>query len=108
MLGEALEAAKKKRKKKFLALWTPEDPKRSRSSPGYKYDGVTGYWKNGYSVDLCPVFLLSASEIDKRARRYSEDGVLEGCYRRRKDDYVTLDDVRLRNPNGRRWQIDRW
>ena len=108
VVAKALDAAKKKKKKRFEALWTPEDPKRSRTSPSYKFDNVSGYWKSGYQVDTCPIFLLSAAEIDKRADQYAKEGVLKGCYRRQKDDYVTLDDVRLRNPNGRKWQIDRW
>lgn len=106
-LAAALQAASKKDQKRFTALWTPEDPKRSRTSISYVYDSASDYEKNGYAIDLCPAFVLSASEVEDSAARYAKDGSLEGCFRRTKGDYVTRDRVYLRKI-GSRWLVDRW
>lgn len=104
----ALDAARQNKERTFRKLWTPEDPKRSRTSIGYVFKTVSGYKKNGYETDLCPIFIISASDIEKSAARYEKTKVIEGCFRRQRKDYVTTDRVKLKNPSGSKWLIDRW
>ncbi|MEQ8276800.1 MAG: hypothetical protein RMA76_26600 [Deltaproteobacteria bacterium] len=107
VLGQALAAGKKKKQKSFEGLWTPEDPNNSRTSLKYVFDSVSNYWKNGYAVDLCPLFILAASEIEDSAKDYAKDGKLDACFRRQKGTYVTRDRVAMKKV-GSKWRVDRW
>ncbi len=106
-LAKVLEAARRKDRKAFDKLWTPEDPKRSRTSPQYVWDQLLDYLKNGYTLEPCPVFIIASTDIERNARRLLDDGDLVACVRRKKDTYLTTDDSYLRKTD-RGWLIDRW
>jgi hypothetical protein len=107
-VARALEAAKKRDFAIFKPLFTPDDPKHSRSSLDYIFKQATDLSENGYAADLCPSFIRSAREIEQSAQRYQKDGVLDGCIRKKKDDYASTDTVRLKNIPGKGWLIWSW
>jgi hypothetical protein len=107
VVAKALEAAKKKDRAAFDRLWTPEDPKRSRTSIQYVWDQLLEYSKNGYVLEPCPVFIIASSDVEKNARTLLDSGDLVACVRRKKADYQTTDEPYLRKTKSG-WSIDRW
>jgi hypothetical protein len=95
-LSAALEAVQKSDLARFRSLWTPVDPKRSRVATESVFNQVAGLFKSGYRIDVCPVFILSAREIEQSASRFAKSGVFDGCIRRRKEDDAYTDTVRLK------------
>jgi hypothetical protein len=73
-LAAALEAAAKNDKDGFLNLFTPDDPKRSRTSPKYAFDNLRSRLKNGYQLSTCPYHILAARDIESAAARYKKKG----------------------------------
>jgi hypothetical protein len=107
VIAKALDAVTKKDRATFDKLWTPDDPKRSRSSIQYTWDQLLDYRKNGYALEPCPVFIMASSDVEKNARTLVDAGDLVGCVRRRKADYLTTDDPYLRK-TAQGWALDRW
>lgn len=108
VLARALAAARKGDEAGFVALFTPDDPKRSRTSPGYVYDSVRSGMDGGYAIDPCPRFILAGSELEDRLEAQKEDGHLEVCVRKIKDDWVSTDDLYMVRTQDDGWRIERW
>jgi hypothetical protein len=90
-----------------LKLFTPDDPKRSRTSPKYAFDNLRSRLKNGYQLSICPYHTLRARDIESAAARYKKKGEVEGCWRYIKTDWVSTDTVWIKKHEGK-WKIDRW
>jgi len=106
-LAAALNKAEKDDRDGFLSLFTPDDPKRSRTSPKYAFDGLRSRLKSGYQLSACPYHILAARDIESAAARYKKMGEVEGCWRYMKDDWVSTDTVWIKKHEGK-WLIDRW
>jgi hypothetical protein len=107
ILAAALKKAEKNDKNGFLKLFTPDDPKRSRTSPKYAFDGLRSSLKSGYRLSTCPYPTLRASDVESAAARYQKNGEVEGCFRKVKTDWVSTDTVWMKKHEGK-WKIDRW
>jgi hypothetical protein len=107
VIAKALDAVKKKDRAAFDRLWAPEDPKRSRTSIQYVWDGLLQHQKNGYSLEACPAFILAPADVEQHARRLLDRGDLTACVRRSKDTFLTTDEPILRSTD-QGWLIDRW
>jgi hypothetical protein len=106
-LTTALQKAKKNDKNGFLGLFTPDDPKRSRTSPKYAFDNLRSSLKSGYKLSTCPYPTLRAGAIERAAAKYEKKGKVEGCWRKIKADWVSTDTVWMKQHEGK-WKIDRW
>jgi hypothetical protein len=106
-LAAALQKAEKDDKSGFKDLFTPDDPKRGRTSPQQAFDGLRSRLKSGYKISTCPYSTLSASDIESAAARYKKKGEVEGCWRLIKPDSVSTDTVWMKHHQGE-WKIDRW
>jgi hypothetical protein len=90
-----------------LKLFTPKDPKRSRTSPKYAFDGLRSSLKSGYQLSTCPYVTLRTRDIESSAARYKKTGEVEACWRKVKTDWVSTDNVWMKKHEGK-WKIDRW
>jgi hypothetical protein len=106
-LAAALKKAEKNDKEGFLKLFTPKDPKRSRTSPKYAFDGLRSSLKSGYKLSTCPYVTLRTRDIESSAARYQKTGEVEACWRKVKTDWVSTDNVWMKKHEGK-WMIDRW
>jgi len=100
-------ALKAKTVEEFSALFAPEDPKHSRSSPDYSFKSIQSSLKGGYQFDICPLYILSADAIEEKAKRYAKDKILPGCIRKMQKDSAYLNDPKLIRV-GKAWKIERW
>jgi hypothetical protein len=105
-LERALQAVKAGDKQAFAAVSAEED--RSRSGLTNMFDKYAGAMKDGYTVDVCPTFIMLARDVEESAERYAKEGVLKGCVRRVRDGWAYSDDVEMKQQPKRGWLIDRF
>jgi hypothetical protein len=99
-LTVAVNAAKAKDAAAFSAAWSGKGAKD-------QLERLDNAAKNGYAIDVCPVFVLSIRDIEQNAEEFAKSGVLTACVRRVKDGYAYLDDVEMKlGKNG--YQIETW
>jgi hypothetical protein len=82
VVAQALAAVRAKDRKAFAALFAPQvtDQVRERS-----FDELAKRLAQGFGLDACPRYLLSADEVEDNAKALAERGQFVGCLRRAKD-----------------------
>ncbi|RMG13201.1 MAG: hypothetical protein D6729_15360 [Deltaproteobacteria bacterium] len=102
----AIRLARAGKKKAFARLYT-EKARTSRrverdlerlAEQAQKYPRLFG---------PCPLWVLSADQVERRARWLAEEGELRLCHRYASDDFAGTTDVRMAKEEGA-WRIRRW
>lgn len=107
VLAKALRVAKRGNEKEFLSFFTPEDPKRRRTSPNLVFEGLQSKLKSGYRFDTCPFDVMYIRDVERAATKYKSEGLAGCCWRYSKGDYVSTKTVWMKIHKGR-WLIDKW
>ncbi len=107
MLAKALRAAQRGNQKEFLSFFTPDDPKRSRTSPAIAFEGLQSKFKNGYRFETCPFDVMYEKAVERAVEKFTKEGLTECCWRYKKDNYVSTDTVWVKLHQGK-WLIEKW